>query len=729
MSDDGSSVRIRTPGRYLVCATPEPSAVDVANKKRGRQDLVVVVPPKKRQRLAFKVRVKDNPEANGAALRSSVYVGVATRAFCEVSSLPSSDVGAEPAARPVHQAVKSSDAWLVDLRRGRYVHAYPDYDRRVAATRGVARARALASTDDVVASGDVVGVKVVDQSVFFYKNGSRLAFGCGGGVVAPVAPRLQQDQLQNQNNLAWAHDYLYDHLGWGRPLPRADDQNFIFDPPADDDDDAVPRHSRGTDLLPVIEVHAKARPEDGVCDLELEIASWNPDDHDDCFFPDDDTTKRTLRTRPPQMSLVRQDDDDDDDDYHHHQEATTQQEKSLFLDFQGRREEEVSSLAADECAKTRNNLFLPGRKNALSLVSRFMTPSRGKRKTLRTVSRSLLARLPAAVGLGQLTLDLASLALSPSHFRSLRGFCDAFALSVAVSTVWKTHFYDHRRPRRSRRGLRILLKVHLFKCVALALFAAFYLEPRFFRSSQSLFLPATSLQDDDDDDDCARTLPRAMSAAAAWLVSEIAVEICLQFVAFLEACYRKISLCAMVSGRALVLDGSRYVSLLGTSLVHQQPPPPEQQQPQQSETNNNNTNNNNGNNTGLLGRSSQTRRQRSLARGQGLAAALRNFPVGHDAPLATARAILRFFFMIFLVPGSASLVLALAKDRFLNDCQVLQDADPFLLDATSLLKSVFYPVVAAWWCFALFVKFGFLVFGLHALCGFEDYYAPGWLLG
>lgn len=553
----------------------------------------------KRQRLSFKVRVGDRKK--GAPLKSSVYVGVATRAFSEVTT------SQEVVTRPPPQAVRSSDAWLVDLRRGRFVHAYPEYDRRVAATRGMARARALASTDEVAKSGDVVGVRVVDDSVFFYKNGSRLAFGCGGGVFT------QSRQQEPPHGGA-----LGDHLGWGRPLPN----RFL-------DEDH---------LVPVVEVHAKPDAQNSV-DLELEIANWNPDSGDDePFFA------HVENIDAPTVTLRRRFDQNDS-------------ETSLMTP--------------------------PPTTWVTRLVGSFPWVLSKRRETsLRRCARSLVARVPAAVGLAQLSLDLVSLALKADEVRSVRAFCDAFALSVAVSTVWKTHFYDHRRPRRSRRGLRILLKVHLFKCIALAVVAAGYLEPRFAK--------ALVVVDDHDVTPCARALPRAVAAAAAWLVAEVAVECFLQVIAFLDACRRQV----LASTQRHVLPSicGRFFDAVAPIFV------------QRTEA-----------------------RPSNLLRPPGLAAALRNFPVGHDSLAATARAVVRFFFMIFIVPGSASLVLALAKDRFLAGCAIPVDAH--LLDAADLVKALFYPMIAAWWCFALFVKFGFLVFGLHALCGFEDFYAPGWLLG
>ena len=108
----------------------------------------------RRERLAFQVKV--------AAVdpRSSIYVGVATKRWART--------------RGAAQAIRSEECWLLDLRRGRFVHSFPAYDQAARAAHG-ARARYHATSDDTVVEGDVLGVRVIDGAAHFFLFGGAKA--------------------------------------------------------------------------------------------------------------------------------------------------------------------------------------------------------------------------------------------------------------------------------------------------------------------------------------------------------------------------------------------------------------------------------------------------------------------------------------------------------------------------------------------------------------------------
>ena len=96
----------------------------------------------------------------------------------------------------------------------------------------------------------------------------------------------------------------------------------------------------------------------------------------------------------------------------------------------------------------------------------------------------MLPLLPLIAGLSHTLLDVGGFGIGvacatwrPAPILWLLGLlfrraADSIALSLAVSAVWKCHFYDRRRPRRTRRGLRKLLQMHLLKCFGVALAVA-----------------------------------------------------------------------------------------------------------------------------------------------------------------------------------------------------------------------------------------------------------------
>ena len=105
-------------------------------------------------------------------------------------------------------------------------------------------------------------------------------------------------------------------------------------------------------------------------------------------------------------------------------------------------------------------------------------------RSLRIVICSVLPLLPLIAGLSHTLLDVGGFGIGvacstwrPAPILWLLGLlfrraADSIALSLAVSAVWKCHFYDRRRPRRTRRGLRKLLQMHLLKCFGVALAVA-----------------------------------------------------------------------------------------------------------------------------------------------------------------------------------------------------------------------------------------------------------------
>lgn len=334
-SEHCSAVEISKSGRYAIAGLAEPALLV---SKRRRSWTRETCAKRRKVELCFEARVLESSSSQ----RSSIYVGVAERSWILES---------EPG-----RAVRSDRAWLLDLRRGRYVHDYPRYDGRVASFHGTDRARLFATTDDVVRNGDVLGVCVRGDCVEFYKNGARLAFAAGGEAhPVPLPDAGVPDALRHPR----------DRVGWGRPIPT------------------------DADLVPIVEVHA--RLDDGTpSSLKLELCAWDPRG-----------SERFHRSRVLQV---------------------------------------------------------PGR-NALprSKIPSFWLLMRGA------------IYLPALAAVAQLGLDLFGLAGGlPRSSTGVRAFADSFALSIAVSAIWKCHFYDRRRPRRSRRGLRSLLKVHFFKCLLVA---------------------------------------------------------------------------------------------------------------------------------------------------------------------------------------------------------------------------------------------------------------------
>lgn len=297
-SPHASRVDIRSSGRYLVAGLQEPSLLP---KKRSALAWELSSKRRRSRDVSFELVVSEPRPL------SSIYVGVADKSW----------IGCD------QRAVRSDRAWLLDLRRGRFVHDYPAFDSSVAEAHGSERAKLFATTDDVVRDGDRLGVRLGGEGVLhFYKNGRRLAFAAGG----------RDDRAS----------------GWGRPIPL------------------------DADLVPVVEVHARL---DRTSVLKLRLRAWG---------------------------------------------------------------ERSASFAA-----------------------------------------RVAPHAPGLAGLASFFWDLAGLAgAAPSRTKA---FCDALALSVALSALWKAHFYDRRRPRRSRRGLRTRLQTHMAKCLlvaaATALFASTHPSP------------------------------------------------------------------------------------------------------------------------------------------------------------------------------------------------------------------------------------------------------------
>lgn len=334
-SEHCSAVEISKSGRYAIAGLAEPALLV---SKRQRSWTHETCAKRRKVELCFEARVLEA----GSSQRSSIYVGVAERSWT-LESVPG-------------RAVRSDRAWLLDLRRGRYVHEYPRYDGRVASFHGADRARLFATTDDVVRNGDVLGVCVRGDCVEFYKNGARLAFAAGGEAhPVPLPDAGVPDALRPPR----------DRVGWGRPIPT------------------------DADLVPIVEVHARlddATPSS----LKLELCAWDP-------------------------------------------RGSERFHRSRVLHAAGRR-----------------------------------APHRSKAPCLWLLMRGAIY-LPALTAVAQLGLNLFGLAGGlPRSSAGIRAFADSFALSIAVSAIWKCHFYDRRRPRRSRRGLRSLLKVHFFKCLLVA---------------------------------------------------------------------------------------------------------------------------------------------------------------------------------------------------------------------------------------------------------------------
>mmetsp|Transcript_22437 Transcript_22437/g.29084 ORF Transcript_22437/g.29084 Transcript_22437/m.29084 type:complete len:738 (+) Transcript_22437:50-2263(+) len=597
-SPHGSCLQIEQAGRYFVCGQSEDSTIDtnrlVTNREKQRLICENRIP-----RLSFQVRVtEENKEAS--FLISSIYCGVATASWVRNRQ-----------ARA--QAVRTCDAWLLDLRRGRFVHAYPSYDRRVAALRGPNRARALASTDDVIRSNDILGIQVFKDSVLFYKNGNRLAFGCGG---KPTELHDFQDDLYLRLGAETA--------GWGRALPQNEP------------------------LVPVLEIHARSSSRDDQrCRLQIEIAHWSgPATH-----------------------------------YEH--QWLAQKHAPSFSQCGPRFPPMAMSPARLRCRRHSQNI---GISYLYEFWHRFLFALCRSPQT-----RAFVAALPSILGLLQLCLDLGALMSNDNH-RILRSSFNAFALSVAVSSVWKMHFYDPRRPQRSRRGIRILLRLHFAKCVAIAAFVAFVIEPWLIHSHYEL-----------------SACDSATITTAAWLTAELAFELSLQAATLIGACRRNyISQPLTTIGARLPPDNNFRISTTRISAT-------------------NNIIRQAGNQPRAVTQTANLRTPEFS-----IAASLRNFPTGYDSAFTTASVIVQFFAMIFLVPGSAQIILAFWSDHVRTTPAPLLlpiMSNSILLNIQGLFLAITYPFVAAWWCFSVFLRFGLLVFGLHTLFGFEDFNTPGWLLG
>ena len=308
--------------------------------------------------------------------RSSIYVGVATKRWART--------------RGAAQAIRSEECWLLDLRRGRFVHSFPAYDQAARAAHG-ARARYHATSDDTVVEGDVLGVRVIDGAAHFFRNGRRLAFSAGG---------RGSNQLQD--------------AGWGRP-------------------------TLSQDLVPIVEVHAREPDDDdeAMAPLALQLGAWRP---------------------PP---------------YYHGQSL---QARRILGDDPVRRFN--TGEFADVWPSITND---PALRDITQPV-----PERDQLtfRSLRIVICSVLPLLPLIAGLSHTLLDVGGFGIGvacatwrPAPILWLLGLlfrraADSIALSLAVSAVWKCHFYDRRRPRRTRRGLRKLLQMHLLKCFGVALCVA-----------------------------------------------------------------------------------------------------------------------------------------------------------------------------------------------------------------------------------------------------------------
>ena len=360
-SEHGSLMKVQRPGRYRVSGVVEPA---LKRRRLNPEDEA------RRERLAFQVKV--------AAVdpRSSIYVGVATKRWART--------------RGAAQAIRSEECWLLDLRRGRFVHSFPAYDQAARAAHG-ARARYHATSDDTVVEGDVLGVRVIDGAAHFFRNGRRLAFSAGG---------RGSNQLQD--------------AGWGRPIPLAQE------------------------LVPIVEVHAREPDDDdeAMAPLALQLGAWRP---------------------PP---------------YYHGQSL---QARRIIEDDPVRRFE--TGEFADVWPSITND-------PALRDITQPLQNDQLTFRSLRIVICSVLPLLPLIAGLSHTLLDVGGFGIGvacrqwrPTPVLWLLGLlfrraADSIALSLAVSAVWKCHFYDRRRPRRTRRGLRKLLQMHLLKCFGVALCVA-----------------------------------------------------------------------------------------------------------------------------------------------------------------------------------------------------------------------------------------------------------------
>ena len=695
-SEHGSKLVVREPGRYRVSGRVEPclrTDSPRGPRKRPRGDdaaegrLVVaaraaaraihpgpaddrnvrprLAPAAAAERLCFQVRVLES----GPPL-SSIYVGVATRRWAR--------------GRSASQAIRSDECWLLDLRRARFVHGFPSYDRAMAAAHGD-RARQHATTDDVVETGDVLGVRVVGGSAHFYRNGRRLAFSAGGradlrpGAAAPPAnagaapPDDDAARAARDDDLGVAGPRF--DVGWGRPIPR------------------------DVDLVPIVEVHSRAQaPADAPRPrhLALEVAAWDAPVW--CEAAGGRLAQRATEdsnnfgSRPAPRRPATGDFPGDGDAW---------------------RPVEVAAAALLRVAGPR-------------AARRLRAASKRCRVLAQVAAVSLLPLAPLTCGVAQVALDLSGFALAlafaapelagpadalarrPAALSLILGakaFGDAFALSLACSAVWKCHFYDRRRPRRARRGLRTLLRCHLFKCVAVA--CAVACAPVGFHLAGAEELRRSDWDDGGGDvcldaprwvheRRCGDDDPRAGLTLLAWRRLEVAF-------GALGLGGGAVHVVALdLRGLGGGLDGALVASFwhrggaLGAAA------------------------------TCLLWLFAEVATESAfqayrVLRDSKLAANLCNFPLG-DTPharTASMRAVLKLYAMMCFIPGSASPLLALAANHAAGDLRL--PGFP--------LHLVVYPATACWLAFVIFVKFAFVVFGLNTLSGFEDYDVPGWLLG
>lgn len=565
-SEHGSLMKVQRPGRYRVAGVMEPSL----KRRRLNED------EQRRERLAFQVKVAAVDE------RSSVYVGVATRRWART--------------RGTAQAIRSEECWLLDLRRGRFVHGFPAYDQAARAAHG-ARARYHATSDDCVVEGDVLGVRVVGGAAHFFRNGRRLAFSAGGRGL-PAGPQ--------------PHHQIHD-TGWGRPIPLS------------------------LDLVPIIEVHAR-EPEDAVsmAPLALQLGAWRPPPY--CHG-------QNLR---PQISPVI--------------EEARRCATGVLPDV-------WRQVATDPALM---DVVVPEPKPACT-VSIFSV-----------AFCSVLPLLPLVVGLGHTLLDVGGFALGVlcTHWRPAplvwalgllwRRAADAVALSLAVAAVWKTHFYDRRRPRRPRRGLRRILQYQMLKCAGVALAVA--LLP----SAITLHRDAATLEVYLD----ARGLLGPHTRIVAGVTGSLTAlkqGVVLTLARGLPFGRTLVLRWALRSGwRGAMQTCERWVLVEASA-------------------------------EGLL----QLGRKVWNSK---LAACLCSFPGGESARArrASYRAVAKLYAMMVLVPGSAAPLLYAAAEH------VASGARPHWLVAV-----VAYPVLGAWAAFVAFVKFAFVVFALNTLAGFEDFDSPG----
>ncbi|KAJ1454622.1 hypothetical protein M885DRAFT_566106 [Pelagophyceae sp. CCMP2097] len=273
------------------------------------------------------------------------------------------------------------------------------------------------------------------------------------------------------------------------------------------------------------------------------------------------------------------------------------------------------------------------------------------------------------------------LASRPWHLalaHSWHAFAEAFALSLACSAVWKCHFYDRRRPRRSRRGLRELLRAHLLKCVAVA--TAVAAAPCGVRYSgggcaaevRSAFEPAEGFSDSNWAFGGAFVSARTLASWSFGATVKLQVDGgrlgCVEFEWWCRSgVCGALATCLLWLAAEVACEFGFHCARLG---------------------------------------------------GSRLAAALCNFPLGENAGdrANCLQSMVKLFAMMVCVPGSAApLLSAVARHaaRGLPNSPLAVLASPF---------------VAAYLFFVVFVKFAFIVFGLNTHCGFEDFDAPGWLL-